>query len=169
MAFADELVERGLPVHRFGRCFDNREELDQMPHDISQSYKFYLAFENTYHCRDYLTEKFWFNSIMANRVPVVWGPSKEDVAKLAPPNSFIHAEDFENADQLTRYLLYLHDNTTAYRQYFKWIEDGETDFLKRYDVVREELLCQKLNSEHERKSIPSVTDFFFNEECIDNQ
>jgi len=169
MAFVEELIARGLPVHRFGRCFDNKEELAKMPREVSQSYKFYLSFENSYHCKDYITEKFWFNAIMSNRVPVVWGPSKEDVLKLAPPNSFVHADDFESADALTKYLLYLDKNATAYRQYFKWIEDGETDFLKRYDVVRLESLCQKITSPHSRKTVSSVSDFFLSEECIDNQ
>ena len=30
------------------------------------------------------TEKFWLKIIQAGRVPVVWGPFKEDVTRLAP-------------------------------------------------------------------------------------
>ena len=143
------LLAAGLDIDLYGECFGNeylvQKEDKESISNLIKKYRFYLSFENSLHCKDYITEKFWFNAIMSNRVPVVWGPSKEDVLKLAPPNSFVHADDFESADALTKYLLYLDKNATAYRQYFKWIEDGETDFLKRYDVVRLESLCQKIN------------------------
>ena len=53
-------------------------------------------------------------------VPVVFGPEKEDVLKIAPKNSFIFAEDFETPKALVDYLDYLDGNDTAYLEYHKW-------------------------------------------------
>ena len=56
--------------------------------------KFYLAFENAFHCNDYISEKFWRNGLNEGFVPIVFGPHPDDVKKVAPPNSYIHAETF---------------------------------------------------------------------------
>lgn len=57
-------------------------------------YKFYLSFENSIHCNDYISEKFWRNALGGGAVPVVFGPHIDDVRAIAPPKSFIHAEEF---------------------------------------------------------------------------
>ena len=89
MEYANKLIKAGLPVDRYGACFNNRKQDLTLDKDVLQSYKFYLAFENALHCRDYITEKFWVRSLSMGRVPVVWGPSKENVVRLAPTKSFI--------------------------------------------------------------------------------
>ena len=87
----------------------------------SSKYKFYLAFENGIHCNDYISEKFWKNSLSTNLVPIVYGPAKEDVAAVAPKNSFIHVEDYQgNLNKLADYLIYLNNNDTAYLEYHFW-------------------------------------------------
>ena len=37
-------------------------------------HKFYLAFENSLHCNDYISEKFWRNALGNGAVPIVYGP-----------------------------------------------------------------------------------------------
>ena len=81
---------------------------------IISTYKFYLAFENAIHCNDYISEKFWRNSLRTGAVPVVYGPHKDDLKRLAPPHSYIHVEDFETPEELVKYLNYLNTNDTAY-------------------------------------------------------
>ena len=39
---------------------------------------------------------------------------------MAPPNSFIHAEDFKSPEELVKYLDYLDGNDTAYLEYHAW-------------------------------------------------
>ncbi|CAK8687523.1 unnamed protein product [Clavelina lepadiformis] len=166
MKYTDALVEAGLPVDRFGRCFNNKNEFEKLSADDVWAYKFYLAFENAQYCKDYMTEKFWYNAIGAGRVPVVWGPSKKDVEKLAPTGSFIHTDDFKTPADLAKYLLYLDTNDTAYREYFKWVENPDEKTLelaKTYKLTGPRRLCKMMLSNRERKSHLSVSEFFYNE------
>lgn len=91
-------------------------------------YKFYLAFENS-NCREYITEKLWWNAYHKEIVPVVMGAPKSDYQKLCPPNSFIHTGDFSNPLELAKYLDFLMHNDTAYNSYFEW--------KKEFKVVNE--------------------------------
>ena len=51
---------------------------------------------------------------------MVHGPHFLDVAKVAPPNSFIHAEQFAEPADLVFYMDYLWKNDTAYLDYHRW-------------------------------------------------
>ena len=135
MEYGNELVKYIPSIERYGNCFNNRDELpDSRVGDFLQSKKFYLAFENSLHCKGYITEKFYRSSFLHNTVPVVWGTRKEDYLRIAPPHSFIHTEDFSSPKELSEYLLYLDSNVTAYREYFRWREDPN----KSWDDVRKE-------------------------------
>ena len=93
--------------------------------------KFYLSFENAFHCNDYISEKFWQNALGSNLVPIVYGPHIDDVRAVAPPNSFIHAELFESPAALVEYIDYLDSNDTAYFQYHEWRTLYPEDHLPR--------------------------------------
>nr|VZI07155.1 unnamed protein product [Spirometra erinaceieuropaei] len=58
-------------------------------------------------------------------VPIVYGASREEFYQRAPPNPYIHVDDFENVEQLAKYLQYVDKNDTAYATYFAWNEHGE--------------------------------------------
>ncbi len=53
-------------------------------------------------------------------VPIVMGGSREDYFNMAPPNSYIHVDDFASPGHLAEYLRYLDRNDTAYASYFAW-------------------------------------------------
>ena len=61
---------------RFGDCFGRNTRTSKAPWgangEISR-HKFYLAFENSIHCNDYISEKFWRNALSSGAVPVVYG------------------------------------------------------------------------------------------------
>jgi hypothetical protein len=102
--------------------------------DLFNSYKFYLAFENS-NCDYYITEKYWklynvdylFN---VNVIPVVRGARLEHYERSAPSltthpkhhhhRSFIFADGFSTPKLLADYLVYLDGNDTAYFEYFEW-------------------------------------------------
>ena len=174
MKYVEALVASGFAVDRYGNCFDNRDEFNAMPAEQRDSYKFYLAFENSLHCRDYVTEKFWRNAIIRGSVPVVWGPSRQDMAELAPPGSYVHVEDFDSPAELGKYLKYLDESDAAYRKYFEWMVDYEAatagrHYIQKFEHVEEHLLCEKLRrGGFKRKTIESLDGFWYgteNDEC----
>jgi len=124
MAYAKSLMDAGLEVDTYGRCF-NGKQIGQGTYSESfyqqlSEYRFYFAFENSIDCKDYFTEKFWFNGLRSGAVPIVWGSKKSDLLKVAPSRSFIHASDYTDPGELVTYLKYLAANETAYAEYLQW-------------------------------------------------
>ena len=74
-------------------------------------------------------------------VPVVVGASRENYERVAPSNSFIYAEDFEDTEELANYLKKVGENDDLYNQYFTWVETGE--LVNTYPICR---LCALLHS-----------------------
>uniref|UniRef100_A0A5K3FVL8 Fucosyltransferase n=1 Tax=Mesocestoides corti TaxID=53468 RepID=A0A5K3FVL8_MESCO len=124
-------LSRLMQVDRYGKhyqpCFEaNCFEM------ISKKSKFYLAFENS-NCQDYVTEKLFRNAFMNGLVPIVYGTREDNYKDLAPPNSYIHVNQFQSLKHLVEYLKYLHENDTAYANYFAWKEYGEVQLYPRLD------------------------------------
>ena len=127
-----------MKLDGYGECF-NRTDVGKKLRKYSpwgktgliSSYKFYLAFENAIYCNDYISEKFWRNSLGSGAVPVVFGPHPDDVREMAPPNSYIHVEDFATGADLVACLDYLDKNETAYLEYHQWrkMEPKENGYL----------------------------------------
>jgi len=120
----NEILKKGYPIDGFGKCFskelpDYGRPTPRIFRTLEQ-YKFLFAFENSLHCRDYITEKFFINGLVAGVVPVVLGPKKASYEAVAPRNSFIHVEDFRSLSDLAKYLNYLDKNESAYAEYFAW-------------------------------------------------
>lgn len=86
--------------------------------DLLENYKFYLSFENS-NCRQYLTEKIFWNAYEKFSIPVIMGAPYDDCVKLLPPNSFLHVSQFSSPLALANYLMNLSENGT-YRKYHKW-------------------------------------------------
>ena len=178
-----ELVNAGLKLTGMGACYEN----DKIPgvnyvsetaqqrktvtfrRNVIKEHKFYLAFENGLHCRDYISEKFWRNSLDYHAVPVVFGPWKDDLVKVAPKNSFIFLEDYESPKALVEHLNYLNNNDTAYLEYHAWRNDavkafeGGEEFEYVENSRHSESLCQsclritEMQKSGEEKIIKSYT------------
>lgn len=75
------LLERHLPVHKYGECGRfrcARSEDDVCLQRVTSTYKFFLAFENAL-CKDYITEKM-FRYYNADVVVVVRGSDDYQVS-----------------------------------------------------------------------------------------
>ncbi|XP_039248448.2 alpha-(1,3)-fucosyltransferase fut-6-like [Styela clava] len=127
MDIVNQIKNMGYKLEGYGKCFPESGIFadgagrgnDKFFKEI-RKYKFYFSLENSYHCKDYITEKFFKNALWSFTVPVVWGATKEDYLAFAPNGSFIHAEDFNSWKDLVDYLNYLDKNDTAYLEYFSW-------------------------------------------------
>ncbi|KAJ8020096.1 Alpha-(1,3)-fucosyltransferase 4 [Holothuria leucospilota] len=112
-------------VDKFGSCGD--KELpwhnEDAVREVLSKYKFYLALENTC-CVDYITEKFW-RSLDIGMVPVVVGASYEQYLKVAPPNSFIHVDQFESIEDLAMFLVFVGNDEEKYLEFHKWRNLGQ--------------------------------------------
>ncbi|XP_043210816.1 alpha-(1,3)-fucosyltransferase 7-like isoform X1 [Amphibalanus amphitrite] len=109
-----------IAVDTFGKCGERRcpEHITDCYRHLAETHLFYLSFENSL-CDDYITEKFWL-ALQAGMVPVVRGPSPQSYHRVAPPNSFIHVEEFAGPKALAAHLLALSRNQTAYEEYHAW-------------------------------------------------
>ena len=52
------------------------------------------------------------------------GPTYEEYIRVAPPNSFIHVDNFTSPEQLATFMTYLDKNNDAYNKYFEWKDMG---------------------------------------------
>lgn len=184
------MIDNGLEIERFGRCYGGKigdGAYSDSFYEALSHYKFYMSFENGYHCKDYMTEKFWFNGLRSGTVPVVLGAKKEDVEKVAPKKSFIHVDDFEDVPSLVKYLKYLSENETAYREYLEWrtwaktpdlienrLKDRNRDgdlrsFCKLCRVLQEEEEADRRDLPRRKMVVPSLHAFWWkteNPECM---
>lgn len=76
-----------------------------------------------------------------NIVPIVMGAHRDDYARVSPPKSFIHVDDFETPRHLAQYLHLLDRNDTLYNEYLDWKGNGE--FVNTYFWCR---LCAMLHT-----------------------
>ena len=122
-------LRRTAPVDVFGKCGGLWGVLGGAGHArhadlLSRKYMFYLAFENRL-CRDYITEKFWIDALLNTAIPLVLGGgtrvgARSDYHEVAPPGSFIDAEDFPSARELADHLKEVARNFTLFASYHAW-------------------------------------------------
>ena len=113
--------------------------------ELQSRYKFYLAIENSF-CKDYITEKYFKQSIHHN-IPLVMGGANYSNPKIALPNSFIKIEDFKSIEDLGKYLHYLDSNDTAFNEYHKWAYE--------YTIELQHGMCKVCKALWEKEESPS--------------
>lgn len=148
-------LSRFLPVDIYGKCGPLRcDEFDKRCFSTFRSYMFYLSLENSC-CDEYITEKFWEPLMKYEAIPVVMGTSREDYERVAPPHSFIHADDFNSVKDLADYINTVASNISLYRSYFEWKNHGYVQTHKIYKSVWEsdKHACQLLDYVHRRRPV----------------
>lgn len=172
-------LKKFFPVKVFGACSnyfesffssifkdDCSRETKCEQEQLSQN-KFYLSFESK-NCSNYLTEKVW-KMLHIGIIPVVIQPSKTFYEINLPPNSFIHAQDFDfNVEKLANYLNFVANDFDTYYRYLKWKDEYDVVFTS-FQTERRRLceLCTRLNNQDSAIYYKSVSSFF-NDKCIIN-
>ena len=139
-----DLGKAGINIDKYGRCgvtdpCTNRGNI-QCTKQMFLKYKFYLAFENSL-CEDYISEKTW-KSLKEGMLPIVMGPSIKNYEQLLPPNSFLHVNNFSNAEELASHIKYLNTDDEAYMRYHLWREKyqivmiNDNHFLWRCEMCK---------------------------------
>ncbi|KAL3875043.1 hypothetical protein ACJMK2_037982 [Sinanodonta woodiana] len=132
-----DILSKYIKVDKYGECGsgcpDNRDSCE----NLHPSYKFYLAFENSY-CRDYITEKYWRRP-MYHQIPIVaW---RQNYSGLVVPNSYINVFDFPDIGAAGRYIAEVDRNETLFNSYFEWMKHYKT--YGRCDLCR---TCEALHT-----------------------
>lgn len=176
--FGKSLIELGLEVDTFGDCFQTSSPKIKMESFFFE-YKFFLAFDDSFDCKDYFTQNFWHTGMVSGAVPVVWGPRKEDLIKVTPTKSFIHAADFATPLDLVNYLKYLATDVAAYSEYLDWriwakypfqIEERllqNSDFqgfCKLCSILQIDGKRRKMKQQTIQRTVPSLTKAWFGPE-----
>jgi hypothetical protein len=66
-----------------------------------------------------------FSALKHHVLPIVMGARKVDYVRVAPPNSFVHVDDFKSPRHLARFLLLLDAHAPLYAKYFRWKGAGQ--------------------------------------------
>ncbi|XP_026154078.1 alpha-(1,3)-fucosyltransferase 7 [Mastacembelus armatus] len=141
-------LKASVPVKVYGRWTKKPLTSTALLSTISHCY-FYLSFENSA-AKDYITEKLWRNAYRGGAVPVVMGPPLSDYRDVAPPNSFIHVDEFTSVKDLGQYLLQLAEDKKRYAEYFTWKQKWK---VKLYTDWRERVckICSQYNNLPQQK------------------
>ncbi|XP_044758476.1 alpha-(1,3)-fucosyltransferase 7-like isoform X2 [Coccinella septempunctata] len=161
-----------IPVDVYGGCGNKTACPGHFKSDCPaiNKYLFYLSFENS-DCREYITEKVFWNGYHKNSIPVVMGYNKKTYEKLLPPNSFLHVDDYASPSDLARMILSLNE-TGKFMDYFQW--------KKNYEVVNEHgyfksksyhlcRICEALNFNNRTLKVYDKLEDFWSEnrDCSD--
>jgi glycoprotein 3-alpha-L-fucosyltransferase len=119
-------LNRYFPINQYGNCLNLNKTRERIASkDFEQTlfkYKFYFAIENV-HCKDYITEKAFYNALAHGSIPVVLGPNEENYKQILPPNSFIHIQHFQNMRQLADQLNLISKDLDIFTSYHRWRND----------------------------------------------
>ena len=98
-------------------------------------------------------------------LPVVMGAHPADYARVAPPGSYIHVEDFDSPEQLGAHLKKLEKDDKLYNEYFRWQSCGRFINTKFWCRV-----CAMLwDPDRPRLSVPSLQQWWRNvNTCIND-
>jgi glycoprotein 3-alpha-L-fucosyltransferase len=172
------LLRNFYSIAAFGKCIPANESLSLDARSVSSgecsrqsscertylnNSKFYLAFESQ-SCTDYITEKFW-RTLYFGAIPIVSGPKRENFQRVAPPNSFLHVDDYSSVEELADALEIIGRNRTVFARYHQWrryynvYHEG-----KDLDPYRFCELCYRLNRNRQRIWYENINEWFL-ENC----
>ncbi|KAJ8049078.1 Alpha-(1,3)-fucosyltransferase 4 [Holothuria leucospilota] len=154
-------LKQYIPIDMYGKCGSRSLSRNSATATrVIQKCKFHLSLENSC-CSEYLSEKFWNTLQKWKSVPIVVGGTKEEYERLAPPNSFIHADDFPSIEALAKYIQTVAESEKFFNECFKWHKEGsvhQKSFHSRHPVFKEGA-CKVVQKLHQLCNSPSEDSF----------
>lgn len=128
--------------------------------DLAKDYVFYLAFENAL-CQDYITEKFWWNSLHAGLIPVVVGGlDASDYLRVAPPGSYLLVSASSTAADVAARLRAVARDPNQYAALLTWRRHFQVrNYERRFVDIAMCRLCAQLHNE-DLSDPPVAVDLF---------
>ena len=139
-----EGLRKYLQLDMYGKCYDNlcgNPDLHYSCYNITRTYKFYLALENS-RCKDYVTEKYWW-ALLRNQIPIVNWDYTHINKDAVIPNSFISIHDYPDLKSLSEHIRKVSNNATLYNSYFDWQDT--------YSVGPSCMSCEICKAMHENR------------------
>ncbi|PIK40965.1 putative glycoprotein 3-alpha-L-fucosyltransferase A-like [Apostichopus japonicus] len=140
-------LSKYMDVQMYGTCGNMKIPRNETGYSVLKQHKFYLAFENSC-CSGYITEKFWMALADYQAVPIVIGAKYSEYKRLAPPNSFVHADEFKSAEDLASFIKEVGENPDLYNKYHEWRKYGKVEVYtnrKVYPYQDNESACVLLD------------------------
>jgi glycoprotein 3-alpha-L-fucosyltransferase len=89
-------------------------------------------------------------------LPIAMGAAPEDYKAVAPPESYIHVDDFDGPAELAAYLHKVAGNDTLYNSYFRWKGTGE--FINTKFMCR---MCRLMHeADHHRTRLTNIENWW---------
>ncbi|XP_002166435.4 3-galactosyl-N-acetylglucosaminide 4-alpha-L-fucosyltransferase FUT3 isoform X1 [Hydra vulgaris] len=159
---ASKLISFGVDIEVLGSCSINfpKQFSSKCPgKPCLDDFKFYYSAENSL-CDGYITEKYWYNGLDNNLIPIVLGGSNYSDPRLAIPGSFIDAMSFDSPKALADYILDVSSNSTKYNSYFRWKKNWQLDSSSNFCM-----LCDKIRNGLNLRKNPLIKTMHI-EKCI---
>lgn len=127
---------------------------------VMSKYLFYLVFENS-RCRQYISEKVFYNAYSKGAIPVILGPPLKDCNLLLPPNSFLHVDNYETPAELAEAIIRISKSQESllslhrWRNHFKVANEHGFFGSRSYHYCR---LCEALNYNTDKPNAYSLDD-----------
>ncbi|XP_053381692.1 alpha-(1,3)-fucosyltransferase C-like [Mercenaria mercenaria] len=159
--YVNEMIRLGFPVDILGGCGSDGRKLssEELEH-IIPTYKYFLAFENSF-CTDYISEKF-FQNYNSSWIVVVRGGANYKL--LLPEQTYINTADFLNITTLVEYLLSLGNDRN---RYIEFLRNKDKYISIRWPGNRHCEICRRLNNiTRYRKIYKTLDPYLTAEQCF---
>ncbi|ELU12931.1 hypothetical protein CAPTEDRAFT_74756, partial [Capitella teleta] len=152
-------LQKHIPVDVYGDCGPlkcgeqtmqkNKKNVDCYDNLLNNTYKFYLAFENSL-CKNYVTEKLWNIFLRKlNIIPIVLGYEK--YTDMIPKGTFLDVRDYASPAELAAHISKLDNDDRLFNKYLRRKASIKCNSPKERPFKCR--LCEYLHKNRERQQV----------------
>ncbi|XP_060084763.1 alpha-(1,3)-fucosyltransferase C-like [Ylistrum balloti] len=153
-----KVLQKHMDVSIYGRCGNLRCKEkgraanwgENCLHNVEKDTRYYLSFENSL-CRDYMTEKAFKVFKTHSLVPVVRGGA--NYSMYLSPDTFIDSSRFKDATDLSKYLVKMKTDKTAFTRLFENRNRYQTKYNDNWGSKPFCEICRRLHNPEKYRRI----------------